>query len=189
LRASFSNEVVTHDDEAELARVESMLRAAGVRVLRKLDAWHQRALDRLLRIVSFGQATRYATRYVTTIGRAIYVPEDWASRPAHVRAEILRHELVHVRQFARWGIVPMSLAYLLFPLPVGLAWCRAALEKEAYAESLRAAFERDGAAGARAMKSDIVGRFTGPDYLWMWPFPRAVAAWVDRVIDELDHHA
>jgi hypothetical protein len=168
-----------------LAAVEATMRHKGVRVLRKSSAWHQRAIDRLLRVLSFGRASGYASRYVTTLGRRIYVPDDWAARPAWQRVEILRHELVHVRQFERYGFVPMTLAYLLLPLPIGLAWCRAALEKEAYAESLRAAFERGGAEAALAMKPELVDRFTGPDYLWMWPFPRAIERWVDGVVSSL----
>jgi hypothetical protein len=177
--------VSAYDASAALSAVEATMRRQGVRVLLKSSAWHQRAIDALLRVLSFGRASTYASRYVTTIGRRIYVPDDWASRPAWQRADILRHELVHVRQFERYGFVPMTLAYLLFPLPIGLAWCRAALEKEAYAESLRAAFERGGIEAARAMKPDLVQRFVGPDYLYMWPFPRSIESWVDRVVASL----
>jgi hypothetical protein len=31
-----------------------------------------------------------------------------------------------------------------------------------------------------------VTRFTGPDYGWMWPFPRGVERWYDAWLAELD---
>jgi hypothetical protein len=178
--------VFADDGEAALAEVEATMRRRGVRVVHKSGVWHQRAIDRLLRLLTLGRARTYATRYVTTLARTIYVPDDWATRPAWQRAEILRHELVHMEQFARYGLVPMTLAYLLFPLPIGVAWCRAALEKEAYAESLRAAYERGGVEAALAMKPELVRRFTGPDYFWMWIFPRAIEEWIDATIARLD---
>ena len=75
----------------------------------------------------------------------------------------------------------MALAYVLLPLPMGLAWFRAHFEKEAYAETIRAAAEvwgpdypaRDG------YRRYIISQFTGPSYGWMWPFPKAVNAGID----------
>ena len=161
------------------------MRAEGVRLVDKSTVWHQRAIDRVLRVLSLGRMDRYLTSYVTTIGRTIYVPGDWARMPEEARIEILRHELVHVAQFARYGLVPMALAYLLLPLPVGLAWCRMRLEREAYEETLRAAYERGGLVAADALRAEITRRYTGPDYLWMWPFPGDTKAWLDRTIARL----
>ena len=49
------------------------LQSEGVRLVTKDRVWHQRAIDRLLRIVTFGGQSAYLDRYVTTIGRSIYL--------------------------------------------------------------------------------------------------------------------
>jgi hypothetical protein len=33
---------------------------------------------------------------------------------------------------------------------------------------------------------EIVERFTGPDYGWMWPFPSHVNRWFDQALQELE---
>jgi len=158
------------------------MRSRGVMLVEKRSVWLQRAIDRVLRALTLGAMDRYLSTYVTTIGRTIYVPDDWERWPIESRVEILRHELVHVAQFARYGLVPMAIAYLLFPLPVGLAWCRMRLEREAYEETLRAAYERGGKAACDALRDEITLRFVGPDYLWMWPFRRDTERWLDEAI-------
>jgi hypothetical protein len=99
----------------------------------------------------------------------------------------LRHERIHLRQRRRLGSVLMSVIYLLPFFPLGLAYGRARLEWEAYAETLRATAEFHGLEAARSpeLRRRIVRRFTGPDYGWMWPFERRVQAWYDAVVEEL----
>ncbi len=174
------------DAPPTLASIERTLFARGVRLIDKAASWHQRAIDRLLRVVSLGKMSRYSTAFVTTIGRSIYVPAGFSAWPEEDRVDVLRHELVHVAQFERYGLVAMAIAYVLLPLPIGLAWCRARLEMEAYEETLRAAWERGGRAGAEARRAEIKRRFTGPDYLWMWPFPAAVDRFIDGALERLD---
>lgn len=158
-----------------------------VRVVPKAGLWHQRAIDRALRALTLGGQDRYLTEYVTTLGRTILVPAGWERVPALRRYEVLRHELVHVRQFERWGWAGMVLLYGFFPLPAGLAWGRARLEWEAYAETLRVVAELEGIDAARSprLHAEIVRRFTGPDYGWMWPFPRVVQGWIDARVAAL----
>lgn len=174
------------------ALVEALLQEMAamtppVRVVPKEGLWHQRFIDGFLRAVTLGGQDRYLTDYVTTLGRTILVPSGWGSVPAHRRYEVLRHELVHVRQFERWGWLGMALVYGLLPLPAGLAWGRARLEWEAYAETLRVTAELEGIEAARDPKlhAEIIRRFTGPDYAWMWPFPRAVQGWIDAHVAAL----
>jgi hypothetical protein len=171
--------------EDPLAEIEERMRALGVRIVDKQASRLQRLIAGTLKLISFGRMDRYLGGFVTTIGRTIYVPPDWASWPADSRVDVLRHELVHVAQFERYGLVPMAIAYLLLPLPVGLAWCRMRLEREAYEESMRAAFERGGKEAVLAMRAGILSRFTGPDYLWMWPFPGGLHRWFDRTLGQL----
>jgi hypothetical protein len=81
----------------------------------------------------------------------------------------------------------MTFLYLVPFLPLGLAYGRARIEWEAYAETLRATAEIAGPEAARSgeLKKRIIGRFTGPDYGWMWPFERQVSRWYDAVLGEL----
>ena len=100
---------------------------------------------------------------------------------------MLRHEAVHLRQFRRYGRVGMALLYLGPILPLGLAWGRARLEWEAYAETLRATAEVYGleAAASPALRARLIAQFTGPAYGWMWPFPSTVSRWVDDALAAL----
>jgi hypothetical protein len=157
-------------------------RPRPVRVAPKRAFWHQRAAARALWVLTFGGQRTYLSHYVTTLGHTIYVPDDFDAWPAAHAWEVLRHELVHVRQFERLGWLGMVLIYGFFPLPAGLAWGRARLEWEAYRETLRAVAESEGLDAARDPRrhKQIVRRFTGPDYGWMWPFPRQVQRWIDE---------
>lgn len=145
------------------------------------------AIDRALRAVTLGGQRFYLTHYVTTLGQTIYVPSDWAARTPVSRYLTLRHEAVHLRQFARLGWAAMSLWYVFPVFPFFLAYGRAQLEREAYAETLRATWEVLGPAAARdpALHRHIREQFTGSAYGWMWPFPKAVQRWIDDTLDEL----
>ncbi len=158
-----------------------------VLVVRKRDFVLQRLADVGLRIVTLNGQKTYLTNYVTTLGHTIYVPDDFNEWPASHRYKILRHELIHVLQFERYGWVLMTLIYGLFPLPMGLAYGRARLEWEAYAETLRATAEVSGfrEASSEALTQMIVDRFTGPDYGWMWPFPNAVRKWIREELSRI----
>lgn len=159
----------------------------GLRLVYKGASGFSRLMDRALRVVTFGKQAAFMTRYVTTIGKTIYVPSDWDERTDAARYVVLRHEAVHLRQFRRWGLVPMALVYLVPIFPIGLAWGRARLEWEAYAETLRATAEVYGTAAARdpTLHAHIVRQFTSGAYGWMWPFPRVVQGWIDEEVARL----
>jgi hypothetical protein len=168
-------------------RDELAARARPVRIVKKSASWHQRAADIGLRIVTIGGQRTYLTHYVTTLGHTIYVPDDFDEWEPGRAWQILRHEAVHVAQFERYGWTAMVLLYGLLPLPLGLSWFRARLEWEAYRETLRAVAELEGEEAARspALHTEIVRRFTGPDYGWMWPFPGAVRRWIEDALEEI----
>lgn len=171
------------EDEADRARYDALvgsMSAQGISLREKRSSRVQRWIHHALRALTFGGQDRYATEYVTTLGRTIWVPDTWGRWSHRARWKVLRHELVHVRQFARWTWPGMVVIYGFFPLPAGLAYGRALLEWEAYAETLRAEFALEGLAGAAdpVLHDEIVRRFTGPDYGWMWPFE----GWVRRRI-------
>jgi hypothetical protein len=164
------------------------LQSQGVRLVTKDRVWHQRALDRLLRVVTFGGQSAYLDRYVTTIGRSVYLTPDWDARPLADRYATLCHEAVHLQQFRRWGLIPMAIAYVLLPLPFGLAWCRMRLERAAYEETLRVQHHLGGRRAVEAMRAHVIAQFTSGSYGWMWPFPRALERWFDRFVDSLERN-
>jgi len=167
---------------------EMAARPRAVRIVKKSACWHQRAAAVALRLLTFGGQRTYLKRYVTTLGHTIYVPDEFGERHPDGAWITLRHELVHVAQFERWGWLGMILIYGFFPLPAFLAWGRARLEWEAYRESLRALAEVRGLRSARRFRRHriLIRRFAGPDYGWMWPFPRAIQRWIDEALAEIE---
>jgi hypothetical protein len=158
-----------------------------LRIIDKADDPLSRSIDRALRVLTFGGQSAYTTRYVTTIGQRIYLPTSWAGREEIDKIVTLRHEAVHLRQFRRLTLIGMSLIYLLPILPLGLAWGRARLEWEAYAETIRATAELKGEEAARdpVLHAHIVKQFTGPAYGWMWPFGGMVRRWIAEELGRL----
>lgn len=99
-----------------------------------------------------------------TIGTTIYPPRRAVWPGASVST--LAHELIHVRQWLDLGPL-LWIVYLLgVPLPLGLAWGRYCIEREAYSYEIR----HHGAspeACARAVSSSLYG--------WAWPRSWALA--------------
>ncbi len=157
------------------------------RIVKKTDSQLQRIIHVLLAVVTLGAQRGYLDRYQTTIGRTVYVTANWESQPAYFRYLVMRHERVHLRQFARFGLVLMALLYLLLPLPLGLAWFRARFEWEAYAETVRTEAEVNGRAAVdnERARANIVNQFTTGAYGWMWPFRRTVESWYDDLLRTL----
>jgi hypothetical protein len=104
-----------------------------------------------------------------TLGRTVLVQREVAG--TRHGAATLRHEAVHARDFARFGVL-FWLTYVL-PFPVGPLSLRWFWELRAYRESLRALRELHG----ELRPADLAWatrQFTGRGYLWMLPFPRLV---------------
>jgi hypothetical protein len=160
----------------------------GFRIVPKSGDALSRVIDIALRALTLGRQRHYMTRYHTVIGQTLYVPELWTALSDVDKLVLLRHERVHLRQSRRLGPVVMGLAYLLPFFPLGLAWCRAKLEWEAYGETLRATAELKGIEAARdpKLRAHIVRRFVGPDYGWMWPFASQVERWYDAVLLQIE---
>ena len=157
------------------------------RIVPKQGHGLSRAIDLVLKAITFGGQRSYLTRYHTVIGNTLYVPPTWQQMSDLDRVILLRHERVHLRQRRRYGSVLMTFLYLIPFFPLGLAYGRARIEWEAYEETLRATAELCGieAASSQHLRAHIVARFTGPDYGWMWPFERSVQAWYDRALANL----
>lgn len=158
-----------------------------LRLIEKRASGFSRLLDVLVTLVTLGGQREFATRYVTTIGSRIYLPSGWTARSDEDRYIVLRHEAVHLRQFQSYGLIGMSVLYLLPWLPLGLAWGRARLEWAAYRETLRATADVRGLGAAQdgRLRAHIVHQFTSAAYGWMWPFPKTIERWIDRAIEEI----
>jgi hypothetical protein len=85
----------------------------------------------------------------------------------------------------------MAFLYLVPFAPLGLAYFRARIEWEAYVETIRATAEHYGLDAVRdgRLESELVARFAGPDYGWMWPFPRAIRRWYAEALQALEREA
>src|SRR5665647_1618258 len=144
------------------ALVES-LRAEipGFRIVRKDRSRLHRAIHVALVGLTFGQMRNYLDSFQTTIGKTVYVTADWDDWDPDRRYVTLRHEAIHLRQFRKYTLPGMALLYVLLPLPMGIAWFRARFEKEAYAESIRAAAEVWGPGYPRhhAYREYVIGQF------------------------------
>lgn len=158
------------------------------RIVYKRTSSFSKLLDALLKAVTLGGQDRFLTRYHTVIGNTLYVPDSWDQLSDIDRVILLRHERVHLRQRRRLTFGGLAVIYLLPFFPLGLAYGRARLEWEAYVETLRATAELLGRDAARdpVLRAQIVQRFTGPDYGWMWPFRSAVERWYDAALDAID---
>jgi hypothetical protein len=157
------------------------------RLVPKSGDWLSRGIDRCLRVVTLGRQDRYLSEYHTVIGHTLFVASTWDEMDDRSRYVLLCHERIHLRQRDRYGTVGMALLYLLPVFPLGLALGRARMEWEAYEETLRATaalYGMDALEGSE-LRARIVERFTGPDYGWMWPFPRTVARWYDCAVEDL----
>lgn len=148
----------------------------------------QRVLGRLYWLMTLGRRNDYLDEVVTTLGQTVYVPADWAERPPLERWLVLRHERVHLLQFRRYGVVPLVFGYLFLPLPVGLAWVRMRLEREAYEETVRCSAAVYGIEWVQApeFRAHLVSVFCGSGYGWMWPFRRAIERWLDGVVTGIE---
>jgi hypothetical protein len=154
-------------------------------IVAKRTSTLQRVIHVALAVITLGQMRTYLTEYHTVLFGKLWVPDSWETMGDEDRYILLRHERVHLRQRRRMGDVAMALVYLVPFFPLGLAYGRARIEWEAYAETIRATAELKGLAAAKLLRTFIVDRFVGPDYGWMWPFPRVVQRWFDDVIADL----
>ena len=132
----------------------------------KADSRLMRAIGWLLGI--FGNK-RFMTNFWTTLGTStIWAPTSVTIGPDTLRdhSVAIRHELVHIQQARRWPVI-WQLAYLLLPLPFGLAWFRWRWEREAYLVNLKA--------GVMSIE-DVVNTLWN-NYGWCWP-KRWMRSWL-----------
>jgi hypothetical protein len=155
------------------------------RIRKKRDSLLQRAIHVALAVITLGGQRVYLTRYHTVLFGTLWVPDAWDKMSDADQYILLRHERVHLRQRKRMGDLWMSFVYLMPFFPLFFAWGRARIEWEAYAETIRATAEVLGIDAAASLRPHIVKRFTGPEYGWMWPFPKAVNRWFDEALADV----
>lgn len=105
----------------------------------------------------------------TTIGATVYYPRDRPNPPEQTDWE-LRHELVHVEQWRRYGVW-FWISYLLLPVPIGLAWYRWRWEREAYLVDLKIGVPLE----------DVLRALGSWTYFWPWP-KRWMRQWFEKQI-------
>ncbi len=149
----------------------------GFRIRFKDEAWHQRAIDRGLRLVGH---ERYLSHFVTVFGNTVY----WTSEAAFRRddrhtAAVLLHERVHLWDRRREGLW-FDASYVAAGPAI---WTmRAHWERRAYAVDIVRLTQRG---RSLAWIQEWLRRlFTNVEYAFMWPFPEQVDAWVERVARE-----
>lgn len=176
----------TPRSDALIAEIQREFPAFSLRP--KAESLFQRTIDVALKLVTLGAQREYLTRYHTVLGYTLWLPTRWPDSSDEARTILLRHERVHLRQRRRYGMLGMALIYLLPLFPLGLAYGRARLEWEAYAETLRATAEVMGRQAAHdpALHDYLVAQFTSGAYGWMWPFPATIRRWIAEVLADID---
>jgi hypothetical protein len=176
----------------------------GARVIKKEDSAFHIALSWLIVWtwrLSFSPLKferTYMTRYTTVIGKTIATPSKRVSTP------VLMHEAQHIEDL-NWllriayllpnALAPLALlsiwyshwwllcaAFLVCPSP-GRAWA----ELRGYTVSLAAQYRHTGGNVPATYITWLTSQFTGPTYLWMWPFKGWVTRYFNKRIEELRH--
>ncbi|MCB9524475.1 MAG: hypothetical protein H6702_14040 [Myxococcales bacterium] len=158
--------VTSEDVDALIEAMRRGLRGFDVRF--KDESWLQRAIARAVRPFN----RHYLSSYTTVMFGKIYFPSRrWyaLTTPFDLYA-LLRHEAVHLRDAQRFPVL-FELSYLLC-LPVGVT-ARAGWEWRGYAETFRVWAAVKGEIPDWLIES-TAERFTGADYLYMWPFPQDI---------------
>jgi len=149
--------------------LEELARRHRVRFLPVARSGLTRAFARLLRLLG---NRRFLEEYWITLGRTVHYPAS--VRDPYQHPQVIEHELVHVRQWERWGVL-LWISYLFLPLPFGLAWFRWRWEREAYLGDL----ERRLDPAERALAVDEVVESLWVGYGWPWP-RRWMKRWFER---------
>jgi len=134
--------------------------------------WFWKILDNIFYVLRGFKKSDFMDR-ATTIGGVIAFPEKtklYAVNP--VEYVTLKHEAVHIKQQARFGLGDawagawlFLLLYLFVPLPALLSWFRFKFEREAMLAEIKAAKSL----GYEPNIEFYVQSLSGVSYLWAWP--------------------
>jgi len=177
---------MTITEEYQKIIEETKLEFPDFEILPKKESKLMKVIDIALKIITFGQMKNFMTGFITTIGNKVYVPETWDNNTLTSKAEIIRHERIHMRQAKRYGRFLFSLLYLALPLPTVFAYFRKKFEQEAYEESLKALYEYHGeSVFTPRLKNFFISHFVSANYFWMWPFQKNLESWYDGVVSKI----
>ena len=157
-------------------KLEEAQNEYGVELYTKDKKWTKlwKFLHGFLRLISGGKLDTFYDGYVTTVGNKIFFYAGWERhRVSPIDYVILCHELKHVKQADKYTTVLMAILYLFVFFPIGLAYFRYAMEREAYLESCRASLE----VNLEPNVKHYIDALSGSGYFWAWPFRKSVRKW------------
>lgn len=129
--------------------------------------------------------SRFFGNFFTVIGNYILFPDTYdvdLNLPiSNSEYFVLRHEIIHLRQKKKWGIL-FEISYLMF-LPT-LFTMRAYWEFEAYRESMQARYDVFGDISDNYIEF-VVDRFSDPMYLFMFPIRPLVRLLLYRAAEDI----
>jgi len=154
------------------------------RVVKKSESFLMKAINAFLLVITFWQMKAFMTRFITTVGTTVYVPDDWNEQTEIDRMIVLRHERVHMRQKQKYGMFLFSLLYLFIPLPGAFAYYRRKFEQEAYEESMWALVDLTpnglDILATESYREQMVHHFTSSEYFWTWLGREELEDWYDE---------
>lgn len=201
-------------EEQQVSVKLSLLELRGHRefqlcIKHKEDVTGWRILSAIVMLLTFGMVN-LLEKFWVTFGNVVYVPRRVDQKGKVYRYGdlpyedyvVLSHELKHVEQYARLGftsfkggralgVVVFELLYIFLFFPIGLAYGRYRLEREAYLAGIIAArrIGYDEWASRHYSKPPqpqlekaIRACSTSPWYLWPWPFPKSVRQWFEAAL-------
>jgi len=154
------------------------------KIVKKEDSSLMRAINILLKVITFGKIKSFMSVYITTIGYKIYTPSAWEHMD---RVAILSHERIHMRQRKKYGALWFSFSYLFLWAPTIFSYFRKKYEQEAYEETLRCIATTGGIhyIEDKLFKDSIVTCFTSSQYFWTWPFKKSIESWYDATVEKI----
>lgn len=161
------------DDRIRLQKMANEV-DRSVRLTTK-DSLFWKILANILQFFHIMKSWRFLDSFATTIGPVIAFPRSWTTEAVE---NTLDHELIHVRQaricglgLSPWlGLPIYTIAYLLLPLPLGLAYCRFHFELEAEKVRWSRMFqEGTGLIVIDSLAKDWANMVSGPSYGWSMP--------------------
>jgi hypothetical protein len=121
----------------------------------------------------------FLTNITTVIGTTVYMPKWLMSTDSGY--VVLRHEAVHMRDTKKWSIL-MGITYFIPPVGPSM---KAIWEFRGYMETLRVWHELGWYTNGQEIDW-LVSQFTGPAYLWMWPFKASLTKKFRAEFDRLN---
>jgi len=154
------------------------------RLIEKKDSFMMKAIDIFLKVITFWKMKSFMTKFTTTVGYLVYTPSGWGKMD---KVGILDHERDHMRRMRKVGRIWFTISYLAVWFPVGLAYYRKEYEQSAYEITMRRVAKRFGIETIEgdAYKNHMIKRFTGPKYVWTWPFRKDMEKWYDGAVKKI----